>query len=134
MSAVTTRPALRLPAYGRDKLKDRFQGLVPTPHPFFGHIVISLDDWKLATRFPPNRMVVFKDLDPDSVDFRMCAGLDIVLAWSLRRTPLARRDATIRAIMRCRPVSLRIVDMDAPREGFWVLSHGRGLERPELLK
>jgi hypothetical protein len=137
MSAVYAnrqRPALRLPPYGRELLDLRRRGLVPVRHAWFGHILIVIDDWKMAAALPDNRMIVPKELDPAGVNFTMCAGLDIVIVWSCRLTTLARRDKTIQAVMRCKPVSLRIVDMDAPRESFWILSHKYGLERPELFR
>jgi hypothetical protein len=44
----------------------------------------------------------------------MVAGIDTFVAWSSRITTIARRDALIRALVRCAPCFLWACDMAAP--------------------
>ena len=120
---------LRLPPFGRELLSLRERGLVPAPHRWFGHVVVCLDAWDLAQNF--TRVVVPTDCDPAALNFSFVAGLDVVMAYAPSKTLIARRDATIAQLLKFLPVSLRVVDMDAPNLGFWVKSRKHGLERVE---
>jgi hypothetical protein len=118
------RERLALPAFGRELLELRRRGFVPGRT-----VVVSLDSWRYGKLY--QRLVVPDDLDPQVVDFRMIAGLDVFVAWSSARTRVDRRDSLIRALVRCLPRFLWCCDIAAPQESFIVVSRARGLELPE---
>jgi hypothetical protein len=118
------RERLALPAFGRELLDLRRRGLVPGRP-----VVISLDSWHFGRAYP--RLVIPGELDPAQIDLSMVAGIDTFVAWSSRISTIARRDALIRALVRCGPCFLWACDIAAPEESFIVISRARGLELPE---
>jgi hypothetical protein len=124
VSAAQKHVEFRLPAYGRQLLDLRRCGMVPERE-----IVIALDCWKWGEGWP--RMVVPHDIDAAAADFLPVAGIPCFLAWGSSKTTLARRDQIIKAIVRCRPSFLWLVDMEMPEQSFIVVSHARGLELEE---
>jgi hypothetical protein len=123
--------ASRIPAYGKDLLDLRRRGFVPKQHPLFGHVVIALDDWHIGKAIDVYRLVIPSNADPAAMSFSMIAGLEVVLVYATRSLISKRTDAALRAVMRFKPATLRVVIANHPKHGFWVLSHRRGLERPE---
>lgn len=117
----------KLPPFGRELLELRRRGLVPDRT-----VVVSLDSWEWGKSYP--RLVVPPELDPSGADFSMLAAITCFVAWSSRRTPIARRESLVRAIARVRPSSLWVCDISAPHEAFFVISLSRGIERPEYFK
>ena len=126
-TAHSQKTARRLPAFGRELLQLRLRGLVPARA-----VVVSLDCWDWGIGSP--RLVVPPDMVPEQTDFSMLAAIDIFLAWSSTITPIERRDAVVRAIARCAPSYLWVLDIAAPEDAFFVISRTRGVERPEYLK
>lgn len=114
----------RLPAYGRELLALRRRGLVPERT-----VVVALDSWSWGKAY--TRLIVPSDLEPEGADFSTIAGIDCFVAWSSKISKIARRDALIRALVRCAPSFLWVVDMACPCEAFIVVSRSRGLELPE---
>lgn len=118
-----------LPAYGRELLELRRQGLVPAHH----LVLIALDSWKWGRSSAGSwyRLVISPEHDPAELDFSMVAGLDVLLCYAPAVTLVARRDAAIRKILRANPASLRVIDMVDPQLGFFIKSRKRGIELPE---
>jgi hypothetical protein len=90
-----------LPVFGHELLELRMCGRVPVPP----RVVIALD-------YACGRahVLVPADLDPELLDFRFVAGLDAWLRWAPHVTPKARCDATLRALRRCLPRRLVLIE------------------------
>jgi hypothetical protein len=116
-----------LPPFGRELLELRRKGLVPARP-----VVVGLDRWDWGKVQP--RIVLPADLDPTDVDLSYLAALDVELVWSASVTSVARRDSTLRAIVRVSPSFLWCIDIDAPEHGFFVISRRDGLLMPEYAK
>jgi hypothetical protein len=117
----------RLPAFGRELIELRRRGLVPGRT-----VIVSLDSWRWGKAYP--RLVVPEDLDPAEIDFSMIAGIETFVVWSSKISTIARRDALIRALVRCAPCFLWACDVAATEESFIVISRAKGLELPEYLE
>ena len=125
-AAIKGATRRRLPPFGRKLLTLRISGFVPAAYA----VIVALDSWKIAKLLP--RVVLPNDLDPAQVNFSMLAALDVAIAWTQTITPIERRDEAIRSILKFSPASLRVIDMESPELGFWIVSHKNGLERPEF--
>lgn len=125
MSAAPGHTQPRLPAFGRELLELRRQGLRPE-----GLLVVALDTWEFGKAYA--RAVIAKDVEPANTNFAFVADLDVALIWLPTLTPIARRDAAIRRILFFNPASLRVIVMADPVGWIWVKSHARGLEMPEM--
>ena len=128
LAATQAAVKRRLPPFGRELLALRLSGLVPAAYA----VIVVLDSWKIAKLLP--RIVLPNDADPAQVIFSMLAALDVAIAWTQTITPIERRDEAIREILKFSPASLRVIDMETPELGFWILSRKNGLERPEFAK
>jgi len=100
----------------------REAGLVPAN----GVIVVSLDTWQYGRAY--SRCVVPPELDPQEVDMRFVAGLDVIIVWEPARTALARHDALIHALLRCRPATLLVCAMGDVVQWLWIKSRRLGIE------
>lgn len=125
----------RLPAFGREILELRRKGMVPAVQRN-GHactrFFVTLDTWDYGKDYA--RVVVTPEHDPAALDFSFVAGLDVELMWLPRATSLARRDATIRALVRANPQRLMLwtVGTGEPvTRATWIISKGFGLELAE---
>jgi hypothetical protein len=105
----------------------RRNGLVPNPP----QVNVCLDCWDWSNKGQYPRVVVSRDDDPASVDFRFLAGLDTVLLYSPFITRAERRDALIRNLVRSSPSRLVVIDIDSKNAPFIVVSVQVGLERRE---
>jgi hypothetical protein len=116
----------RLPPYGREILDLRERGLIPV-----GRMFVALDTWSHGKSYA--RVVVTPDLDPSELDFTFLAGLDVELVWLPEVTSVERRDAAIRAILRCLPERLMLwtAGGDVPRL-TWIKSNAVGVELQEF--
>lgn len=122
-SATCSRPPL--PAYGRELLYLRHQGLVPA-----GGLTIALDNWSLGRW--GYRLVIAPDSDPAVLDFTGAAGLDVLLAVDSRLSDIERRNAAIRAILRVNPAILIELDVNRPCSTRFVKTRTRGVELVEF--
>lgn len=77
-------PMRKLPAYGKQLLNARCAG----NHPRDCYVVT---DWALGKAFV--RLVCSPDTDPTSIDWRVVAGLDVILAYKLEHASHAARIA-----------------------------------------
>lgn len=127
MSAAAQRtPRKRLPPFGRELLEMRRSGLVPADN----QVIIALDSWDYAkTRA---RVVIPPELDPDVCDLAFVAALDVVIICDRARTTTIRRDALVRAVLRCNPITLRVLAMGDPVEWTWIKSRAVGIELEEF--
>jgi len=119
-----------LPAYGRELLELRRQGLVPERGFCNAHVIVCLDCWDIARN--RCRLVVARDADPLSLDFMAVAGLDVLVAVNSTMSDQARRDATVRAILTGNPASLYELDARAPHQGRFIKSRALGIELQEF--
>lgn len=117
----------RLPPFGRELLKLRRDGFVPTRP-----VVVGLDGWNWG--LCQHRIVLPADVDPARVDLSFLVALDVELVWSASVTTVARRDNTLRAIVRVSPSFLWCIDIDNPEQGFVVISRRDGLLLPEYAR
>jgi hypothetical protein len=126
MSAITGTLRPRLPAFGRELLDLRRKGLVPNPPEVF----VSVDSWDWAKN--RTRVVVASDAEPADLDFSFVAGIDVWLGWWPDKTPIERRNATVRAILACLPLRvIMIAHEDTPRF-VWIKSVQLGIELAEF--
>ncbi len=92
------RGRAQFPAYGRQILEARKQGLQPRQQ-----MVLVTFDWNLAKAFP--RIVIDRSADPGRLDFSYLVGLDVIIRFEQvdeqRVVPLAR------AILRANPRRLQ---------------------------
>ena len=115
----------KLPAYGRAFMQMRQRGLIPYPP----EIRVCLDSWDWDKAH--HRVVVSRSHDAGGLDYRFVAGLDVVMKYSPWISFKDRRDALIRALVRCNPTRLYVLAVDAPNQCFFVISQAVGLERTE---
>lgn len=124
MRAAQRAPHKRLPAFGREILELRRKGLVPQ-----GGVIVAIDTWNYGTHRA--RVVIAPDVDPGALDYSFLAALDVELVWLPKVTSAARRDVTIRAILRCNPKRLLMWAIGADPEVVWIKSVLVGIERAE---
>lgn len=120
---------LKLPAYGQTLLDARMRGLVPVRSWNGAQVIVVLDDWQLAAQ--RYRLVVAPDVAPEDLDFTACAGLDVILCYSSRRTDELRLKETIRSILKGQPAALQVFDVFEPHKTWLVKSHQLGIELKE---
>lgn len=122
---------LKLPAYGRELLDIREQGMVPVRGFCNAHLIVSLDSWDLArNRW---RLVIAPDDNPLTLDFLGVAGLDVLLAVNSGVSDLTRRNDAARSILRSNPASLIELDARAPHTLRFIKSRKVGIELREFL-
>lgn len=120
----TTR--FRLPAFGRELMELREQGLIPAD----GMCIVSLDSWAYGKGRA--RVVVTPDVEPDSLDFSFTAAIDVTLVHVPTLTSIERRDACIRALLRCNPTRLLVCTISDVIKLTWIKSRSVGIELEEF--
>ena len=125
-AATTAQLRARLPAYGSELLALRLRVLVPARGWCNAHVLIVLDDWRIASQ--RWRLVVTRDSNPSALDFICVAGLDVVLVYDSRRTDGDRLHETARAILRGLPASLATFDACQPNQTCIIKSRAAGIE------
>jgi len=116
----------RLPPFGRELMAMREQGLVPAN----GMCVVSLDSWDYGRAYA--RCVVTPDLHPGELNFAFVAAIDVVLVHVPTLTTIARRDAFIRELLKCRPTTLRVCAVADVMTWTWIKSRRVGVELEEF--
>lgn len=123
-------PQLRLPAFGRELLDLRENGMVPKPGWCGAHVLIVLDSWEIASR--RWRLVIAPGDNPAELDFLGVAGLETIIIHDARVTERGRLDAAIRAVLRSNPSSLATFNIVAPHAVEIIKSRAVGIERWEF--
>ena len=121
---------LKLPAFARQLIDARERGLSPVRGWNGCHVIVVLDDWKLAER--RFRLVVPPDAAPEDLDFRVCAALDVIICYNSRRTDGERLKSAIRAILKGAPAALQVFDVFEPHRTWLAKSRRLGIERSEF--
>ena len=103
----------------------REAGLVPADNT----VVVSLDSWNYGRRYM--RCVVPPDLRPEEGEFSFVAGLEVVVAHPAS-TAIERRNALLRELLKCRPVTLLVFTMGEVIRMTWIKSRAVGIELEEF--
>lgn len=131
MNSVAQRhPRGKLPAFGRELLEIRRQGLVPKRGFWLAHVVVVLDCWRLARGF--QRLVIAPDDDPLALDFTVVAGLDVFLVWDSRVSAAERLKAAVDAVLGGQPHDVCAMDVSLSHEMKIIRAPKLGIERAKF--
>jgi hypothetical protein len=94
-------------------------------------IIVAIDSWNYGKAYA--RVVISKDQPAHHLNFAFVAALDVAIVWIPEITPIDRRDAVARQVLKFDPASLRVIEMADPVVWLWIKSRAHGLEMPEYL-
>ena len=103
---------MRLPPHSAAIMRARRFGRVPVPG-IFGHVTI-LPSWDLEINGA--YVIAPSELNPIDLDFCFVAGLEVSLF--IRNCDRFRLVDLLRAVMRCDPLTVNVVNLDQSCNGF----------------